>query len=59
VLGKVCESGLVARRLLVVADGRDSMLEESVRGGWLTDGKVSHAAGGDRRNDLADVGKAG
>jgi hypothetical protein len=58
VLGKVCESGLVARRLLVVADGRDSMLKDSVGGGWLADGKVSRAVGGDRRDDSADAGKA-
>jgi hypothetical protein len=54
----VSDSGLVARRLLVVTDGRDSMLEDSVGGGWLADGKVSRAVGGDRRDDPADAGKA-
>jgi hypothetical protein len=54
----VSGSGLVIRRLLVVAVGvveRDTMLEDSVGGGWLADGKVSHAVGGDRRDDRADA----
>jgi hypothetical protein len=57
----VSGSGLVTiRRLLVVAVGvveRDSMLEDSVGGGWLADGKVSRVLGGDRRDDRADADK--